>query len=340
MYALKFNQDLCASCLTADCLVKCQYINVDRETAHDEMMKIIKGEKSFILHDCVTCYGCQEYCPKGNHPFYMISERREENGMLTSSRPVTNLWINIGEPRGEYRVGEIKEKALSCCLIGEFMELARGKLFDGIRSSYILGMEFFCQAVYLHFAKSSVIKERLPRVIEKINQLGIKKLICMHDECYGSFTSLAPAYGMEVPFEPIHYLEYLYERLRELKSEITPLNIKAAYQRPCSSRLSPDKYHFVGDIFDLIGVELVEREYQGDNALCCGEPLRVGDRYELANDVQKRNIDDMVKNKSKYCVFNCLFCQLALSEKVSKRGISPIHIIDLCKIAIGEKGVE
>jgi hypothetical protein len=28
---------------------------------------------------------------------------------------------------------------------------------------------------------------------------------------------------------------------------------------------------------------------------------------------------------------------MALSEKVSKRGIKPIHIIDLCKMAIGEK---
>jgi hypothetical protein len=28
---------------------------------------------------------------------------------------------------------------------------------------------------------------------------------------------------------------------------------------------------------------------------------------------------------------------MALSEKVSKRGIKPIHIIDMCKMALGEK---
>jgi len=337
MYALKFDENLCATCPTSDCLVKCQYINVDKDIAHDEIMKIVKGEDSFVLQDCVTCYGCEEYCPRGNHPFYLISERREEEGMLVSSRPVTNLWIKIGEPQGRHEIGEIDEKALSFCIMHEFRESATGNLFDDIRSSYIVGEEFLCQAVYTHFAKTSIIKERLPKVIENITQLGIKELICMHDECYGSFISLAPAYGMEVPFEPIHYLEYLYDRLRELRAEIKPLNIKAAFQRPCSSRLSPDKYHFVGDIFDLIGVELVEREYQGENAVCCGEPLRVGERYELANDVQKRNIEDMVKNEAEYCVFNCPFCQLSLSEKVFKRGITPIHIIDLCKMAIGEK---
>lgn len=337
MYALKFDENVCAACPTSDCLVKCQYMDVDRDTAHDEMMKIIKGEDSFVLHDCVTCYACEEYCKRGNHPFYLITERREEKGMLTASRAITNQWINMVEPQGKYRVGEVKEKALSYCFIGELRQAARGKLFDGIRSSYIFGAEFFAQVVYLHFAKTSIIKERLPKVIEHIKELAIKQLICMHDECYGSFTSLAPAFGMEVPFEPIHYLEYLYDRLQELKSEIKPLNIKVAYQRPCSSRLSPAKYHFVGDILSLIGAELVEREYQGENALCCGEMIRVIDQFEVANDVQKRNVDDMVKSEAEYCVFNCPYCQMALSEKVSKRGIKPIHIIDLCRMATGEK---
>jgi hypothetical protein len=337
MYRLKYDENLCTTCKTSDCLVKCQFINLDRETAHREVMKIIKGEDSSILNDCVTCYACEEYCQRGNHPFYQITERREEKGMLTASRAITNQWINMCEPQGKYKVGEIKEKVLSCCFIGELRRLARGKLFEDLRSSYILGPEFFCEVVYLHFAKTSIIKERLPKVVENIKQLGIKQLICMHDECYGSFTSLAPAYGIEVPFEPIHYFEYLFEKLRGLKNEIKPLKIKAAYQRPCSSRLSPDKYHLVGEIFDLIGAELVEREYQGENALCCGEVLRMVTGYEVANDVQKKNVDDMVLSGAEYCVFNCPYCQMALSEKVSKRGIKPIHIIDLCKMAIGEK---
>jgi len=339
MYKLKIDKSSCETCRTCDCLVKCQYIDVDRDTAHDEMMKIIKGEDSFVLRDCATCYACEEYCQRGNHPFYLITEQREAKGMLTASRPITKQWIKMAEPQGKYRVGEVKEKALSCCFIGELRHFARGRLFEDVSSSYILGAEFLCQVVYLHFAKTSIIKERLPKVIENIKQLGIKQLICMHDECYGAFTSLAAAYGMEVPFEPIHYLDFLYGRLQELKNERKPLNIKVAYQRPCSSRLSPDKHHLVGDILNLIGVELVEREYQGENALCCGEVQRMVVGYEVADDVQKRNIDDMVKSGAEYCVFNCPYCQKSLSDKVSKRGIKSIHIIDLSKIAIGEKSI-
>ena len=159
----------------------------------------------------------------------------------------------------------------------------------------------------------------------------------MHDECFGSFSSLAPAYGIEVPFKPIHYFEYLYNRLKGLSNEIRPLNTKVAYQRPCSSRLSSDKHYLVADIMHLIGVDLVERTYQDENALCCGEVLRMVSGYELANDVQKRNIDDMVDSGAQYCVFNCPACYAALAHKVAKRGIKPIHIIQLCRMAIGEK---
>lgn len=339
MYSLKFDEDVCATCTTSDCLVKCQYIDVDREMAHKEVMKIVGGEGSFVLRDCVTCYSCEEYCKRGNHLCYLISERREEKGILHASRPITDQYIRINEPRGKYKTGDIRETALSFCYGYDFQKHATGKLFDGIASSYVYGAEFFCQAAYLHFGKSSVIKNRLPGVIEKIHQLGVKKLICLHDECYGSFTSLAKAYEMEVPFEPSHYLEYLFGRLIELKGEIKPLHIRAAFQRPCSSRLSPDKYVFVKDILDLIGVELAERKYQEENALCCGELLRSIGRYELANDIQERNIEDMVESKAEYCVFNCPYCQLALSDKVARKGIRPLHIIDACKIALGEKKI-
>jgi Fe-S oxidoreductase len=232
----------------------------------------------------------------------------------------------------------VKEKALSFCIIPEMKDMVTGKLFDDICESFVTGAQFFCQVMYLHFAKPSIVKERLPRVIENIKTLGVKELVCVHDECYGSFASLGPAYGIEIPFTPIHYLEYLYGKLKDLKAHIRPINVKVAFQRPCSSRLSPDKYRFVGEIFDLIGAQLVEREYQGEKALCCGPMYRMNDPgLELCDDVQKRNVDDMVASGAEYAVFNCPACMMFLSEKVAKKGLKPVHIIELCRMALGEK---
>jgi len=316
--------------------MKCQYIDIKQDEAHEEMMKIINGEDSRVLQECVTCYACEEYCQKGNHPFYLITDRLEEKGIETASRPLTNQWINMCEPQGKYKTGKMQAEALSCCFIGELRQLSRSTLFKDISSSYVLGAEFFCQVVYLHFAKPSVIRERMPKILENIASLGVKKLICLHDECYGSFSSLAPAYGFAVPFEPVHYFDYVYANLKSMESKIRPLNVKVAYQRPCSSRLSPDKHVVLGKILDLIGAELVAREYQDENALCCGEVLRMVKGYQLANDVQERNINDIVRSSAEYCVFNCPYCQMALSEKVARRGVKPIHLIELCEMALSD----
>jgi hypothetical protein len=338
MYTLNFNENICRTCPTGNCLVQCQYIDINKkDEAINEMIAIAEGKGSRVLHECVTCYGCEEYCRRGNHPFYLITERREEKGILTAPRAITRQWINIGEPRGKYKLGKIKERVLSLGFMPELLDLVQGKLFEDVLPSYVFGQEFFCNVVYIHFANTSIIKERLPQVLENFRKLAVKEVVCLHDECYGAFTSLAPAYGMEVPFKPIHYFEYLYGRLQDLAKEIRPLHIKAAYQRPCSSRLSSHTHHFLRDILELIGVELVDRTYQDENALCCGDILGMTGGYALRHDIQTRNIDDMVEHGAEYCVFNCSNCQNALSAQVAKRGIKPVHIIDLCRMAIGEK---
>ncbi len=340
MPELKFDISLCHECPTQDCLTRCQYMDIDRETAKREIQKIYDGEDSFVLEKCVTCYACEEYCGMGNHPFYLIVERQEEKGMLTAPRPVTKQWINMSEPIGRARVGEVGERALSSCFIPVFPDMVKGALFDDIASSHFMGQEFFCNVVFLHFAKASVIRQRLPKVIENIAGLGVKELICLHDECYSSFISLAPAYGLELPFKPVHYFEYLYNKLLELKDSIKPLNIKAAYQRPCSSKLAPDKEHFIDEIFQLIGVERADRKYDRGNSLCCGEVIRIAkglEGYDIAEDNQRKNIEDMEEAGAEFCVFNCPYCYMALAEKTAKKGLKPIHMIDLCKLAIGEK---
>jgi Fe-S oxidoreductase len=202
--------------------------------------------------------------------------------------------------------------------------------------SWFFGQEYFCNMVYLHFANTSTIKERLPVVIENIRRLGVKEVIFMHDECYAAFSSLAPAYGMEVPFKSIHYFEYLYKRLQALKKDIRPLRFKVAYQRPCSNRMCENTHHYLSKIMDLIGAELVERTYQDENSLCCGSIFRSMYGYDLASDVQARNVRDMAENGAEYCVFNCHGCESALSARVSAAGIRPIHIVELCKMAVGE----
>jgi len=344
MYELKFDVQKCLHCPTHACLTKCQYMDIDKDTAGKEILKIARGEDSFVLHDCLTCYACEEYCPMDNHPFYLIVKRQEELNIPPLPRPLIQRGINIGLPfRGEPVIQEMNGKALLMAAFADHMFLIQGKLFEGL--PVISGdprkmFHYFCQLMYLHYARISVINERLPKIIETISRHRATEVICFHDECYGTYNSYCPAMGIEVPFKTVHFFEFLYNRLLEFKDQIRAVNLRVAYQRPCSSRLSHDKLHFVDDIFNLIGAEAVPRRYVDENALCCGgiiESQRREGSRKRALDIQSRNISDMKDAGAEVCVFNCPACYQTMGHLVAQKGIRPVYMSDLCRLAIGEK---
>jgi len=314
-------------------------MDLDLETARAERERILRGEDSRVLTDCVTCYACEEYCPYGNHPFYLIVDRQEEKELWPAPKPLTNQQLLVMGPRSRIQTRKLAPPIINMCAFSMLQGCIRGKLFEG--ATTFSGNDVFCNIMWLHFAKNSVIRERVPMMIDNIvnfylKDSGVNEFVCFHDECYGTYTHLAPAMGIEVPFKPIHLFDYIAHRLDELKDRITPLNEKVAYQRPCSNRLIPETQHWVDEIFEKIGADRVEREYDRDNALCCAGPIQSQQRDELADDVQKRNIDDMETAGVKYCVFNCPACVNTLGDLVAERGIIPILMSDLCQIALGD----
>jgi Fe-S oxidoreductase len=272
MHELQYDPKVCQECETYDCLTRCQYINIDIEEAREERSRILRGEDCRVLRECATCYACEEYCPYGNHPFYQIVERQEQLETWPVPIPLTKQQIRMMAPRRQIAPQKVQAPVINMCFFPMLSGCIRGKLFEG--ATTISGSDIFCNIMWLHFAKNSVIRERLPEVIENIQNYylkgsGVEELVCFHDECYGAFTHLAPAFSIEVPFKSVHLFEYLARRLTELKSEIRPLSARVAYQRPCSNRLIPQTQHWVDEIFRLVGVDRVERQYDGENALCC-----------------------------------------------------------------------
>ena len=344
MFTLRFDENKCLACETQDCLTRCQYMALDITAARSEMEKIIQGKESQVLHDCVTCYACEEYCPLGNHPFYLIVTRQEQLDILPLPSPLIKRGVQMAVPfRGEPDITPIEGKTLNMGVFSMLSKHVQGRLFEDLTlmsTDSRKMFHYFCQLMYLHFGRTSVINERIEKTIATIAAHGAREVVHFHDECYGTYTSYAPAFGIDVPFKSVHLFEYLYERLSAMKSDIKPLNYKVAYQRPCSSRLSPDKHPFVDKLFDLIGVEHVQREFVDRNALCCGSTImgqkREGSR-RFCLELQQKNIDDMKQAGAQLCVFNCPACMQTLGKPVADTGIMPIFMSDLCRLAIGEK---
>ncbi|RJQ67648.1 MAG: (Fe-S)-binding protein [Desulfobacteraceae bacterium] len=344
MFKLRFDENRCLDCESCDCLTKCQYMEMDAETARCEMQKIIAGQDSPVLRNCATCYACEEYCSRGNHPFYLIVRQQEALGLPPLPEPIIRRGVQMAIPfRGEPLIQPIRGTALNMGVFSTLSHLARGRLFEGltlISTDPRKMFHYFCQLMYLHYGRISVINERLGKTIQTIAAHKADQVIHFHDECYGTYTSYAPAFGIDVPFRSVHLFEYLYDRLTQLKDDIKPLNYKVAYQRPCSSRLSPDKHAFVNKIFGLVGVEHVQRRYMDQNALCCGGTItaqkRDGSRRRCL-EIQHKNIEDMQQAGAQLCIFNCPACMQTLGKKVAENGIMPLFMSDLCRLAIGEK---
>ncbi len=341
MYELVFDKNLCASCETYDCLTRCQYIKMTLEQAKEERWKIIHGEHSRVLEECATCYACEEYCPQGNHPFYQIVGLQEATGFHPVPKPIEKQQLRMMAQKGKIDYKGVHEPLINLCAFGMFEALSiQGKLFENV--STISGNDIFCNLMFLHFAKNSVIKERVPKSIENIQKYyleknGIDEVICFHDECYGAYTSWAPAFGVDVPFKPVHFFEFVLRKMKDRKGEINQLPLKVAYQRPCSNRLVPETQHLVDDVLAVLGIERAKRKYDGENALCCGGVLLAQGKDELVEDIQRRNIEDMQAAGATACVFNCQFCFVTLGELVAKNGMMPLLLSDLCRLALGEQ---
>lgn len=340
---LKFDPHFCEQCDGIYCLMRCQYMNFTFEEASEERHRLINGEDSRVLTECLTCYACEEYCPNNNHPFYHLVDLQEEKGIMPAPEPITKQQLRMMDFRNRITSDRVTSPVLNMCSFNMLVGNIQGKLFEDV--SIIAGSDIFCNIMWLHFARNSVIRERLPRVIDNIwnyylKESGVDEIVCFHDECYGTYTHLAPAFGIDVPFRSIHLFEFLHQRLVNLKSLIKPLNVKVAYQRPCSNRLCPETQHWVDDVFELIGAERVEREYDRDTPLCCGAIPRMQQEDDKADDLVRRNIDDMVRAGVSYCVFNCQACYFNMSNDVAERGIMPILMSDLCRLAVPENDSE
>ncbi len=340
MKAIKFNPDLCMNCETIDCLMKCQYLSfADIAEAREEKLKINDGKDSRVLEQCLTCYACQEYCPYDNNPFYLLVERQEEKGILPAPKPIIEEQLRMMAPKGRITKQAVSGPVVDMCAFPMLTGCVRGKLFEG--ASTIVGMDVFCNIMWLHFAKNSTIRQRVPQMIDNIMSFyladsGTNELVCFHDECYGTYTSVADAYGVEVPFKPIHQFDYINQRLNDLADAVKPINAKIVYQRPCSNRLVPRTDQVLDEIFEKIRAQRVPRKYDRENALCCGGVPRAHQRDELADELVEKNIKDMLSVGATYCVFNCPFCMATLGQEVAEQGLMPILVSDLVQIALGE----
>jgi Fe-S oxidoreductase len=325
-----FKPELCNLC--GDCLMRCQWIETDREQAVAWRRSLLEGKDCEVLERCITCYACNEYCPEGANPFDRIAELQEQYHRLLSADA-----LQTAEARyvfsGELRDVPQAETVMSTCVFSKTDEhLIQGELYDLPKVS---GRPYFCWVMFSHMGGESIQRRHAAELVDRLASTGAREIVCFHDDCYAMLARLAPDYGIEVPFRPVHLAEYLVDYLKRHSNRLRPLNLAMAYQRPCASRFTPEKEPFIDELFALAGVQRVERTWDRENALCCaGVKMMLGKGDPKPDQV--KNIGDAQAAGARAMVCLCPVCIHSLSMTAAELSMPLIFIGDLARMALGE----
>jgi Fe-S oxidoreductase len=320
--------------MCGECLVRCLYVDYDKGKAAANIQDLMDGQDAEILHRCVTCCACREYCPTGADPFDLILRAMEAKKTFPVPPEAAKIFDLAATIPASVTPGDSDKPALSICIMEANLPpgALSGQMFKGM--TVVKGGDYFCYVGYVHLGQESPVAKHARRFIDNLAALG-KDIVFLHDDCYAMVHAMIKDYGVTAPFSYMHLYEYLRNYLRDHQSRITPLGKKVAYQRPCASRYTPAKDVFLDEIFQLIGVERVARRYDREDALCCtGAFVRV--YPDLAREVQAKNIDDALAFGADALVTLCPMCDRVLRKPSAARGLTKIYVTDLCRMALGE----
>jgi len=309
-------------------------MEIEEEAAKVEFKKLMDGKSSPVVSECVSCMGCDEICPEKANPFSLIIRRQEEEGEFNRFQKPRDRMEAAYHVPAEIQRGAEDGPVIDLCTVYDWIPgLFQGVLFEG--ATFLKGGEYFCGIGFYHIGMESPVEKNAPSVVEHVARTGAQEVICYHDDCYTLFKVKAPEMGVKVPFRPVSWPEFLYGRMKALNERITPLERALAYQRPCSSRYTPDKDEYVDRIFELIGAERPSRSYERLQSVCCGGAI-VPRNWEQADRIKHQNLKDAKSAGAEIMVTLCPMCFANLKKRAPEHDLAILPISDLCRAALGE----
>ena len=327
--------------LCGDCLVKCRYVDYDKEKAVSEMKLLMAGKAADILNGCITCNACFENCPTGADPANLIFKMQEKIGTspiaVNAKSLLDGLAAGLKVDNGDSQLieGDPDKPVLSFDSF-QFRQFPEGtlesRLFKGM--TIVRGAKYMSLVGLVHMGGESFAERYGRKVIDKLAELG-KNIVYLHNEGYVLAHVKAKELDIKVPFKYMHLFEYLRDYLRNNQSDITRLDKKVAFQPNCATRWLPEQDVWLDEIFELIGVERPSRQYEGVNVLCCSGPI-VGSNKKLAVEIQESNVKDAIDCGAEAMITICPICDAVMRRSTSQFGLNKIFITDLCRMALGE----
>ena len=222
------------------------------------------------------------------------------------------------------------------------------QIFDKIGEEFtLLGEDELCcgNPLELTGGSNEQLKALAEYNIEKIESLGVKRVIFSCPGCYRTFKKTYPKLlGKDLPFICQMASEYLLEKINDGSIKLQEISGigKVVYHDPCELGRHMNYYEIPQELIKKIpSLDFIEFKDNKENCNCCGMGGGVALHDEKVADFQARNKSkDIEEIEANIVVTHCPACFQGIGKAIEKivgeaKNIKVMDIIELIALSMG-----
>ncbi len=316
-----------------------------------------------VLYYCSACYSCAVRCPMGIRLTELVNLLRDVmvsrgEGPLEKQMELVKSVENYDNPWQMPRAQRDRwAKRLKSKVKVLPKQNAEALYYPGCTAAYLPDMqkvaaataevlaaggvdfgimgreEICCGSTAMRVGVRETFLAQARRNIEKLNSLGVEKIITACSGCYGI---MKHEYPKVAPLEPevLHISEVLAGLVEDGGLVLGPVERTVTYHDPCHLARHGGVTSPPRRVLEAVpGLRLVEMSRTGTNARCCGGGggLRTG-HTDTAVEVASRRQSEAVETGAEALVTCCPFCEMNLGDALQQG--SGLPVVDLVEIVL------
>nr|MDO8091547.1 (Fe-S)-binding protein [Candidatus Sigynarchaeota archaeon] len=289
-----------------------------------------------VMYQCTTCGLCQANCLlEYDIPKVVESLRADmvERGLVNEdaarlAESAEKEHNPYGEPHSE-RFSKIKAKRggspevvyfVGCTSAYRCPEIAEAflRILEEAGVNYaVLDDEWCCGSPILRIGYRKQARELMKHNQEAFRNLKAETIVTSCAGCYRTLKQDYPEQGFPIDAEVLHASEYVQKLLDEKKITLSKEVKKlVTYHDPCHLGRHSELYDPPRKVLEQIpGVELVEMEFNRENARCCGSGGGMEATYpDIADAAGRRRVEEARETGAKVIATTCPFCKRQLAK--------------------------
>ena len=170
--------------------------------------------------------------------------------------------------------------------------------------------------------------------IEKLNGMGVKKIITQCPHCFNTLLNEYPQLGGH--FEVVHHSQLLEQLIDSGRLDLTDarLDERVVYHDSCYLGRHNDVYLSPRNVIgSLGGIEVVEAERNGTKGMCCGAGgARMWMEESIGTKVNDARAAELIATGASKVATACPFCYIMLDDGV--KGAGPRRRVQVADISM------